>query len=555
MTGTSRVGDTITATTSNWPADSTFTYQWTLGGIDIDGATQSTYTITSADSFQKLAVTVTGTNADGSATKSAELPTPVTPAGSPYFTALDKRVQGVAGEPLSYQVTAEGDPVITYSTDMVNYSLPEGVTFEDGLISGIPEQAGLTRFTVQAQNDRGFATQTIDLVIDAGPATGLEVDPYSLSDQDQHDWYADSDGDSGEPITVTSGTTLAFPATTYDDFGNPVDPIDDASVSSSDSSDTVGQGAGDDAGLPTVTFGTAGTRTVLVRADGYSVPVSVTVTGAPTGPTIGAPTYGSAYKVSVSGTVDTPFSFASVATGSPTPTYTAQVFGTLPAGLTFHADGTLTGRTVEAGSVELLVTATNAAGSATQRIDLTIAPGAAVGVETDVFPLVDVPTGGWFVRSDGTTSGPITVPQGSAIAIQSHTVDKWGNDVAGIDDVAVTSDVASDQITSGTATRTAQVVFPHASRHTLRVTAGGVTNTLVIEVQPTVGTVVASVAPVATTLVVPAAAPTRTVATAHRDGLAYTGSDDSGLLAWALGLVAAGAAVTVLRFRRRRAQR
>lgn len=61
ITGTARVGSTLTATAGTWaPAPVTLSYQWKRAGVTIPGATGRTYTVRPTDAGAALAVTVTG---------------------------------------------------------------------------------------------------------------------------------------------------------------------------------------------------------------------------------------------------------------------------------------------------------------------------------------------------------------------------------------------------------------------------------------------------------------------------------------------------------------
>jgi len=68
ISGTVLIGETLTSTTGTWtgqPAP-TFTYQWTLAGANITGATAATYVLTAADVVgTNVACTVTATNVAG----------------------------------------------------------------------------------------------------------------------------------------------------------------------------------------------------------------------------------------------------------------------------------------------------------------------------------------------------------------------------------------------------------------------------------------------------------------------------------------------------------
>ena len=70
ITGTTALGDTLTATAGTWTGtpEPTFTYQWTRGGADIAGANAATHVIVAGDQGTNIAVKVTATNTAGSAT-------------------------------------------------------------------------------------------------------------------------------------------------------------------------------------------------------------------------------------------------------------------------------------------------------------------------------------------------------------------------------------------------------------------------------------------------------------------------------------------------------
>ncbi|ROQ17009.1 hypothetical protein EDF54_0131 [Rathayibacter sp. PhB93] len=64
ITGTAKVGQTLTAVPGTWsPAPVTLSYQWKRGGTAISGATSATYKTVSADAGKAITVTVTGTKA------------------------------------------------------------------------------------------------------------------------------------------------------------------------------------------------------------------------------------------------------------------------------------------------------------------------------------------------------------------------------------------------------------------------------------------------------------------------------------------------------------
>jgi hypothetical protein len=111
ITGTARVGETLTAQNGTWTNSPTaFQYQWqrcnTAGAscVNIAGAVQRTYLLTSADAGRTMRVRVTGINAEG-ATNARSAPTAVVqPSAAPRNSARPT----IAGDPeVGQELTAE----------------------------------------------------------------------------------------------------------------------------------------------------------------------------------------------------------------------------------------------------------------------------------------------------------------------------------------------------------------------------------------------------------------------------------------------------------------
>ncbi|MFS0730091.1 putative Ig domain-containing protein [Curtobacterium sp. 1P10AnD] len=250
----------------------------------------------------------------------------------------------------------------------------------------------------------------------------------------------------------------------------------------------------------------------------------------------------------------------------------------LPKGITFDpATGELSGTATEASTYDFAVTATNGDVTTTVYAELTIDPAAAYGLAAQALDagLLDGEKGSvYIIRPDGSVVGVtidpdsdgffaddsdlvdhVSVKQGGTLLVYGTPVDRFGNDIDSTDDdgnptvkATVTSNVASDVVKPYTVDGAGDfgvtsVTFPHASTHRLTVSAEALQPvSFDVEVTPTVAPAVA-VTPTAT-------------GTATRDQLAYTGSDATGALPWALGLVLAGAGLIGARaLRRRHAQR
>jgi Lambda phage tail tube protein, TTP len=68
VSGVPQVGVVLTALPGDWTGTGQFTYQWKKSGVNIGGATASTYTPVVGDIGAPISVAVTGTNSAGSAT-------------------------------------------------------------------------------------------------------------------------------------------------------------------------------------------------------------------------------------------------------------------------------------------------------------------------------------------------------------------------------------------------------------------------------------------------------------------------------------------------------
>ena len=76
LSGTAQEGQTLTCSTGTWSGSPTYTYQWKRDGNDITSATNSTYTLVTADVGTSIKCTVTATNFTGSATADSNTVTP-----------------------------------------------------------------------------------------------------------------------------------------------------------------------------------------------------------------------------------------------------------------------------------------------------------------------------------------------------------------------------------------------------------------------------------------------------------------------------------------------
>ena len=225
----------------------------------------------------------------------------------------------------------------------------------------------------------------------------------------------------------------------------------------------------------------------------------------------------------------------------------------LPAGLTFAADGTLSGTPTTTGVIEFWVhtsTGTHPNGTEVSRYVLTVQPGAVTDMSVVIRgagTATTAPT--WLATSDGTVThsdspevqtgdvtAPIRVRQDGSLELDALGFDQQDN-VAPLEDLTWSSSEPGDTFTPTGAVDAVTLRFVHASPHVITARSGSVSVRFTVQVDP----VPAAATSVSTTPRTPAGQ------------LAFTGADPSSPLAWALGLMAAGAALVVARVRRRRA--
>jgi putative cell wall-binding protein/peptidoglycan/xylan/chitin deacetylase (PgdA/CDA1 family) len=154
ITGTAQVGQVLTANPGTWtPAPTTFTYQWLRNGAAITGATNSTYTLTTADQSARITVRVTGTLGTSTAT-STSAPTAVVQRRAvtvDRFSGADRFETGVS-------IAKQYAPGVArvYVANGLNYpdalsAAPAAATFDSPLLLTMPTSLPAT---VRAEIDR-----------------------------------------------------------------------------------------------------------------------------------------------------------------------------------------------------------------------------------------------------------------------------------------------------------------------------------------------------------------------------------------------------------------
>lgn len=125
VSGTPRVGETLTAVPGDWDAGTTLTYQWRADDVAVEGATAETFVPTPAQRGAVIAVAVTSTREGYTPVTRVSEPTAPVAAGTPSATPtptisgtprVDVQLVGDAGTwdggtTLAYQWLVDGAPV------------------------------------------------------------------------------------------------------------------------------------------------------------------------------------------------------------------------------------------------------------------------------------------------------------------------------------------------------------------------------------------------------------------------------------------------------------
>jgi hypothetical protein len=177
VTGTVVTGQTLTCSTGTWTGypTPTYTYQWKRNGVNITGATSSTYVLVTADEGTAVKCTVTATNASGNASADSNTVNPTSGAGgtAPSNTAAPFLAgTALVGVTLTCSAgTWTGTPTPTYAYSWKRDGTALGVfTNTYTLVSGDAGHA--IKCSVTASNTAGASTADSNTVTPSSPTPG-----------------------------------------------------------------------------------------------------------------------------------------------------------------------------------------------------------------------------------------------------------------------------------------------------------------------------------------------------------------------------------------------
>ncbi len=354
----------VTGTTANFSVvasgTSPVSYQWRKGGFNIVGnvsATTSMLTLTNVQAVDAANYDVVVTNLAGSVASNTVTLTVTTATATPVITNAPLTAAGTVGSPFSFTITATNTPT-SYSAA----PLPLGLAINTGtgVITGTPTTVGTTNVLLGATNAGGTGNATLVITVAAAGVAPVITSPLTAA---------------GNVATVFSyAITATNSPTSY-------------SASPLPAGLAINTGTGAITGTPT----TVGTTNVLLGATNAigtgNATLVVTVAAAGTAPII------TNNPLVAAGTVGTPFSFALTASGTPT-SYAASG---LPVGLVLNTvTGVITGTPALPGTASVPLGATNAFGTGSATLSITIAAAA-------VAPIITSPT-----SIPATAGAPIT---------------------------------------------------------------------------------------------------------------------------------------------------
>src|SRR6184192_3092968 len=283
-------------------------------------------------------VTLSATNAGG--TGSATLTLTVVNPPPPVITSATT-ANGTVGVAFSYQITATNNPTSFNAT-----GLPAGlaVNTTTGVISGTPTTAGTYTVAISATNSGGTGSATLTLTINNPVPTTTSISPASTT------------AGSAQFTLTVNGTNFVSTSTVYWNGS----PLTTTFVSSTQLTAIV----------PAANVAAVGTASITVvnPAPGGGTSNAQTFTINPPPPVIQPP-------FTATGQVGVAFSYTITATNSPT-SYNAT---SLPAGLSVNTStGVISGTPTTAGTYTVTISATNAGGTGSHTLTLTINPATPV---------------------------------------------------------------------------------------------------------------------------------------------------------------------------------
>lgn len=176
ISGTAQQGQTLTAAVGSWTNSPTsYSYQWKRGGVNISGATSSTFTLTASEVGNTITVFVTATNAQGSGTAESSATSTVTAAAPSNTSAPTISGTATEGNTLTANVGSWTNSPTSYSYQWQRGGSNIGGATNSTYVLVSADVGSQIRVQVTATNSGGSASafsSYTSTVQSAPPATG-----------------------------------------------------------------------------------------------------------------------------------------------------------------------------------------------------------------------------------------------------------------------------------------------------------------------------------------------------------------------------------------------
>ncbi|WP_394278258.1 hypothetical protein [Microbacterium sp.] len=215
ITGSAKVGSTLTAKAGTWPEGWTLRYQWKASGMPISGATKPTFVPTATQHGKRITVTVTGSNRWSTVSKSsaqtAKVATGTLKAATPTIsgtvaygsTLTAKPGTWTSGTAFSYRWYADGKviPGATKSTLKLTSSLKRSAI----TVHVTGKKAGYTTVTKASPRTAKVITAATPTIVGAakvGRTLTAKAGAWTSGTHLTYRWYANGTAISGATKTT-----------------------------------------------------------------------------------------------------------------------------------------------------------------------------------------------------------------------------------------------------------------------------------------------------------------------------------------------------------------
>ena len=232
ISGTVKVGSTLTASPGVWTSGTVFTYQWLADGKAVKNATKSTYTLKAADLSKAITVKVTGSKAGYESVSKTSAKTSVVAKGT--LTTATPKIDGTvkvgstltavagqwtSGTTFTYRWYSSGKAIrgataasFVLTADQLGEPITVKVTGSKDGYATVSKTSAKT--SVVAKGTLTSVAPTISGTVKVGSTLTVSRGKWTSGTTFKYQWYA-----SGKAIKGATSTTFVL---TADQLGEPI---------------------------------------------------------------------------------------------------------------------------------------------------------------------------------------------------------------------------------------------------------------------------------------------------------------------------------------------